>query len=94
MTREALDASGRAVQSRLEALKAAKTAELRLRARIEAMLHQLKAVGLSLAAKSEESTDLEAQVVALRDEARAAAEMEEALAEARSADKKPRPQRA
>lgn len=85
VTREALEASRRALGGRLEALRSARTAEVRLRARVEAMLHQLKAVRLGLAARwGPASKDLEAQAGALRSEARAAAELEEALAEART----------
>ncbi len=87
VTAEALGSSRRAVEARLDALRAARTAELRLRARVEAMLHQLKAVRLSLVARPDPTgADLEAQVGALRSEARAAAELEEALASARSPD--------
>ena len=87
VTREALEGSRRAVQGRLEALRSARTAEVRLRARVEAMLHQLKAVRLGLAARGQPtSKDLEAHAGTLRQEARAAAELEEALAEARAPD--------
>ncbi len=79
VTREVLEGSRRAVGARLEALRTARTAEVRLRARVEAMLHQLKAVRLGLVARpAPTSLDLAAQVGALRDEARAAAELEEA----------------
>jgi hypothetical protein len=85
VTAEVLERSRRAVEARLAALQSARTAEVRLRARIDAMLHQLKAVNLTLAARTDPApADLEAQVGALRDEARAAAELEEALAEARA----------
>ncbi|MCO4772994.1 MAG: 2TM domain-containing protein [Deltaproteobacteria bacterium] len=87
-TREALQQTQQAVQQRQESLADARRADVRLRARARAALHQLKSLRLSLvsstgAADHETAAPLGAVVNALREEMAGAEELEEALAEAR-----------
>jgi hypothetical protein len=88
-TRELLETSLEALQSRRKAAGEARTAGERARARSRALLHQLKSLRLFLASREHggagDEADLGRLVDGLQEQASSTAEVEEALAEARRA---------
>ena len=87
-TREALETSMHALESRREGAAAARGAADRARARARSLVHQLKSLRLHLvshdAADARSHADLGRMVDGLREQTRAMAELEEALVEARA----------